>query len=93
MKDLAFDRRALDRRAFVGLEPVEARRQQRLDRRWHLELTGRAVVLLRKREHLLDEEWVALGRRDDASPRRWIESPAGEVIDQIRALFVREWLE
>ncbi len=39
VEDLAFDRGVLEQAALVGLEPFEAGSQERLDRRWHDDLT------------------------------------------------------
>jgi hypothetical protein len=45
--------------SLVAAEPVEARHEQRLDRRRNRRV---AIVLRQDREHLLDEEGVAVGR-------------------------------
>ena len=48
-------------------EPVEPRREQRLDRRRHASTSPPSTRA--QREHLLDEQRVALGRREDARAR------------------------
>ena len=77
VKDLALDRRPLDARALARAEPVEPRRERAPGSsaaRDRLEVAGRApsarlareqAVVDEHREHLLDEERVALGGRDD----------------------------
>ena len=65
----AFDRSALEHRPLVRLEPVDAGREQRLDRRRHGVVCGVGIVG-EHREHLLDEQRVALGRVDDAIAER-----------------------
>ncbi len=56
MEDLALDRTPLEDAAFGGLELIEARREQRLQRGRNDHL---AVRLAGHRQHLLDEERVA----------------------------------
>ena len=58
VEDLAFDRAALEHPSLGRVELVEPRRQQRLQRRRHLDL---ASHLLGHREHLTNEERVAGG--------------------------------
>jgi hypothetical protein len=78
----ADDRRTLEHGALLRSEPLDARREERLDRRWHLE--GRelhaadpAIALALERsildEHpheLADEEWIPFARREHATRNR-----------------------
>ena len=78
MEDLAFDRASLEDGAVLAAEPVEAGGEQSLDRRWQGELgqlarrRQRAVpaeqqpLVDEHRDHLLDEERIALGRFGDS---------------------------
>ena len=61
-------------RALLLGEPVDARREQRLQGRRHLELAVAALRL--HRDELLDEERVALGCLDDPLPRLLGRSPS-----------------
>ena len=82
MEDAALDRAALEHAALGGVELVEARGQQRLDRRRH----GHVAVarLLDERDHLLDEQRVALGRLADPVAQVVVE--VGEALDhQLRS--------
>ena len=87
VEDLAFDRAALDHRPFVVAEPVEARLKQRLNRR----RDGRrgAALLVDHRDHLLDEQRVPVGGREDpaadlAVERRAVEQVVEELVDVAR---------
>ena len=66
VEDLALDRAALEHPPLGRVELVEPRRQQRLQRRRHLDLVP---GLLRHRDHLADEERVAGGRGRDPRPQ------------------------
>ena len=59
----ALDRPALEHHALARVELVEPRREQRLDRRRHRR--PRRPGVADERDHLLDEERVALGRLED----------------------------
>ena len=59
----AFHGAPLEHAALTRLELIEPGREQRLDRRRHCHLG--AAAFAQHREHLLDEEWVALGPRPD----------------------------
>ncbi len=62
VEDLALDRAALEHPPLGRVELVEAGREQRLQRRRHLDLVSR---LTGHRQHLADEQRVAAGRRGD----------------------------
>ena len=85
MEQAPLHRRPLEGAAFVGLEPVDARGEERVDRRRHLVLAGPRIVG-QHREHLLDEERVALGRLDDppAEPGRQVVLPEQRVDEAVR---------
>ncbi len=63
VEHLAFDRAALEHGPLRRVELVEARREQRLERRRHLDLA--VAGRLHHRRHLLDEERVAAGGAQD----------------------------
>ena len=63
VEDAALDRAALEHRTLGRVELVEAGSEQRLDRRRHLDLRSAGVP--HEREHLLEEERVALRDLDD----------------------------
>ena len=77
MEDLALYRRAFDHRPLLGTELVEPRREQRLDRGRHGRVrelprcrplpipTNEQPVVDQHREHLFDEERIALSRLRD----------------------------
>ena len=69
MEQTALDRRSLQHGSLVRLQPVDARRQERMDRCRH-RLVGGVGVVGEHCQHLLDEEWVAIGRADDPVPQR-----------------------
>ena len=74
------------------LELVEARGEQRLDRR--RDACSAVVALREHRDHLLDEERVALGRLGDARARRASSGQSGrELGEQLRGLVVGQRLE
>ena len=93
VKHASLHRGALDHAALVALEPVEARRQQRLDRERHLVLRV-AAVLGQHRGHLLDEEWVSLRRRHHplALLRRQYGDPC-QIVEQTATGLVRQPIE
>ncbi len=62
VKHFAFDGAALEDRPLGRVQLVKARREQRLERRRHVDL---AVPRLHHRRHLLDEQRVAASRRED----------------------------
>ena len=81
-----FDRAALDHGALRLAEPVDARGEQRLQRRRHLEL---AVLALGPHgDELLDEERVPLGRVDDPLPR--LLGEIAEPLHERLAVLLRE---
>ena len=81
-----FDRAALDHGALRLAELVDARGQQRLQRRRHLEL---AVPALGPHgDELLDEERVPLGRVDDPLPR--LLGEIAEPLHERLAVLLRE---
>ena len=89
MEELALDRGVAEHVPLVRLEAVEARREQRLDRRGHVRLVP---VLADHREHLLDKEGIALGGLGDPRPSPRFQVRA-EVVDQRFDLVVPERLE
>ena len=106
VKHLSLDRRGLDHRALIGAQLIEPRGEQCLDRGGHRErgqisgcgpalvLTDEETVVDQHREHLLDEERIALCCARDAEldlsgQLRF----AYEVGDELRALGVGERLE
>ena len=80
VEDLADHRAALQHRPLRGREPVQPGREQGADAGWHGEgaqvvarhpaaaLAADEAVVDHHRDHLLDEERVALGRLDDPAP-------------------------
>ena len=106
MEHLALDRSALDHRALVGVEPVQARGQEQVDRRRHGDvrqildrsprtaLESEEAVVDQHREHLLDEERVALGGLEDPVTRdlRDVGSPE-EVVDELRRIVAGQRLK
>ena len=73
VEDLAFHGRGFDGQALVVAEPVEPGCEERLDRRRDVELAVESLVLHRQREHLLDEERIALRGVDDPRTHPRIE--------------------
>src|SRR6185503_12790005 len=105
-EDVPDDRRGLDHRALARLERVEPGREERLDRGRDVdlrELLGepphplfeRQELLVHEHpEELLREEWVPLGRRDDAIQDDRIERPPAEqALDHALRVLGVEWLE
>ncbi len=72
VEDLALHRAALEHASLARLELVEARSQQRLDRRRHRDVPH--PLLGEHRNHLLDEERVAAGGLEDPLAQRRVES-------------------
>ena len=106
VEDLALDRRPLDHGSFAGLEPVEAGGEQCVDRRRHGHrgeiarrgpapvLTDEQTVVDQHRQHLLDEERIALRRLRDALPDLLGQLDlTDEVLDQAAAFVIGERLE
>lgn len=88
---LSDDGSALEQRALSGLEPVETRGQQCLNGRRYSNI---AVALTKHREHLLDEEWIASGRRRDPLSHGLLEVCAFEqVLDELVGFVVGQGLE
>ena len=82
----ADDRRSFGCDSFERRQLPEARCEQRLDRRWDLQLLVRPVDG-DQREHLLDEERVPLGRRRDPPAQDVGDAGAGEqVVHQLLGL-------
>jgi hypothetical protein len=80
VEDLALDRTALEDPTFRQIELVEARCEQRLQRRWHGDLRLR---FSRHRQHLADEERVAAGRSGDLGPPAAADLPRDERVDVV----------
>jgi hypothetical protein len=93
VEDLALNGGDVDDGALVVAQAVEPGGEERLDRRWNGELAGGRAVLERECEHLLHEERVAFADLDRPLPRPFRERAAGEVVDQLDALGLRERLE
>ena len=79
-----FHRSALEHRSLDRLEAVDAGGQECLNRGRDGVRSGLGIVG-EHREHLLDEEWVAFGRVDDALPKRRrdrfvVDQPADELL-------------
>ncbi len=89
VEEAALDRAALDDGALLRLEPVDARGEERLDRRRHRVGLG---VVAEVREQLLDEERVPFRGRDDplAQLRREL---VRERVDELVRVVVAERLE
>ena len=92
-EDLADDRGRFDHGSLVGLQVVEARREQRVDRRRHdgaSDVGGRVPasaleadepLVDEHRDELLDEERVPLGGFHDARPNALVQAgPAEQVL-------------
>ena len=87
-----FDRRALKHGSLVGTEPVEPRREQRLDRRRDDNLL--CGVLGLHGEHLLDEERIAFGCFDDPRSRRVAQLVRlDQSVDENLSLDARKWTQ
>ena len=92
MEDLPLHGAALDHCALVVAEAVEARLQQRLDRRRHRQRT--AAFLAHHRDHLLDEQWISVRRCEDASADVGVEGDAVEqVVEELVDVPLRQRLE
>ena len=92
VEHLALDRASLERASLRRRQPVDARGEERLDRRRN----GDCLQALSRghREHLFDEQWVALGRVED--PRAQLGRDPGlarEAVDQRLRLPGAERLE
>jgi hypothetical protein len=75
VEDLSFDRAALDHDALVVVQRVESRLQQRPDRGRHVHGAAR---LAREGRHLLEEERIAVRRRQDARPSVVVQLDVGQ---------------
>ena len=106
VEHLALDRASLDHAAFLGVEPIEARRQQQVDRRRHghvrevfrrtprPSLEAEQSVVDQHREHLLDEQRVPLSCLEDPVARHaWDVRATEEVVDEEGCILARERLE
>src|SRR5207342_3133026 len=71
VEHLAFYCAALHHHAHVAVEQIDARLQERLDRRWNDDVL--ATALAHHREHLLHEERVAGGCNRDAVPQARVQ--------------------
>ena len=89
MEDEPLDRAALENASLAGVELVEPRGEQGLDRRRHRDL---AAVFRGHGDHLLDEEWIASGRLEDPVAQS-VRDPVGECPDQLARGFRAERLE
>ena len=69
MEQPTLDRGALQHRALPRLEAIDPGREERLDRRRHA-LVRRLGIVGEHREHLLDEQRIALGGVDDPIAKR-----------------------
>ena len=87
---LADDRAALEHRALSRPEPVEPRREQRLDRLGHRPLT---CAFEREGKKLFEEQRIALGGVDDAVALVGLEDRAAETLEQRVRLLGRERVE
>ena len=84
------DRSALEHRPLTRLEPVDAGREERLNRRRHGVVCCLGIVG-EHGEHLLDEQRVALGRVDDAIAERGSDvAVVHQPLDQILGLVVAQ---
>jgi hypothetical protein len=75
VEHLALDGATLERRTLPSRELVEPCCEQRLDRRRHRDFPRR---FLEHREHLLDEQRVAVGRSPDAAAEVRVEPCSGK---------------
>ena len=91
VKHLTFHGAAVDHGALAVVERVEPRLQQRLDRRRHLDGTARLPC---EGCHLLQEERVPFGGRDDPPPRVGIQVDRVEQrVDELLHLALGERLQ
>ena len=106
VEDLALDRAALDDRPLVSAQPVESRREERMDRRRNRDPREiarrhpRAVaareqpVVDQHREHLLDEERISLRGAHDPVADGLVELRAAEEVrHELGGLAVAQSLE
>ena len=70
MEHLALNRATLKQLALLGAQPLQARRQQRLDRRGNLDCPAFAC----ERDHLLQKQRVAVARHDHSRPSLRVET-------------------
>ncbi len=92
VEDLALDRPTLHHHPHVAVERVDARLQERLDRRRND--NALATALTHHREHLLHEERVAGGcNRDPLAQSRVQRHPCVEAVHELCALVRTERLE
>ena len=89
VKHPSLHRTALEHAALRRVELIESRRQERLDGRRHRHLAG--ARLAHERDHLLEEERVALCRVDDPVPE--LALARAERIEQLVGLVGVERLE
>ena len=82
MERSSLDRAALKDVPFPGLELIQPRCEQRLDRRWNDDLV--IARLLQQRDHLLHEQRVALGSLLDPGLEAFVQ--LREALDQQRRL-------
>ncbi len=78
VEDLTLDRASLENTALLGLELVDTRGEQRLDRRWHDDLG--ILRALEHRHHLLHEERVPPGRTKNTGPEGSVDQPARQTV-------------
>ena len=94
MEDLAFDGRAREHPAFIGLETVEPGGEQRLDRRRNRDLRLDVLAVGEHGEHLLEEERVSRRGGGDACASLGCKlRPGRDVRDELGRLFLGERLE
>ena len=89
VEDPALDRAALEHAPLGRVELVEAGREQRVDRGRYRDVA--VPPLSRERDHLLDEQRIALGRLLDARTQPLVE--VAEARDQSFRLLVRQGFE
>ena len=87
----ALHRSALHHPPFLAVQPVEPRGQERLDGQRDVGAGG--LVLAQHRQHLLDEQRVALGRRDHPLALLDGQRLARQILEQPRAVLRRQPLE
>ena len=86
VEDLPLHRTTLDHGALVPTEPIEARLQQRVDRRRHNHLAV-DTVLAHHCDHLFDEQRIAFRGFDDAPAHSLGELDLlQQVVDEKRAV-------
>ena len=82
MERSALDRAALEHVPLPGIELIQPRREQRLDRRRNGDLV--VARLLQQRDHLLDEQRVAFGGLLDPGAEALVQ--LAQALDQQRRL-------